>query len=1087
MLACPCISHAQLTATGSVQLGSRRVTRTVTEFTYRLRIRNASAQAFSNVRAQIRSAKAATRIIDADVMFGLVPGNGTAESVDAYIIQHDRTVPFDPSAIQVTFSIGNIAPSASAGQDRVGLRGDVISLDGRGSRDPNGQPLTFAWRLLARPGGSDAVLSNPSSGTPTFRADVAGLYVAELVVFDGQVGSFPDSVRVQIADDQGAIPDSVKVRFGVVPGRTDTDADGLPDLFEILKTVPFLMPGVADTDSNGTPDAREDTDHDGLTTAEEYSAGTDPLRPDTDGDGLSDADEIRRVRTDPLDPDTDADGITDGNEANRSDTDPLRSDSDGDGTIDSLDTGTTLVRHASGVVVAATGLGYLGDFLSVTPLAGGPSRFNGTIGQAGSAFAIVIDPVAAGRFQRAQLTIPYTPAAPNAANPSQLRIFYFDERLRFWIPASAEQSVNTAAATVSATVDHFTVFAVFNIANWGETWNADAEVCSARSAPVDLVLTIDSSGSMQVNDPQNLRRTASKNFVDSLLEIDRGAVVDFDSFATILQSLTAEHTGLKLAIDRIDSNGGTDIGAGVAAALSLLRTGSAPNRGKIILLLTDGQGAYNPGLTATARSESVRIFTIGLSGGADANLLRSIALGTGGSFHFVSSAADLPQVFRAIEIDSGVAGGQDADGDGLTDQQEIDGVMDIAGHLFTSDPNKADTDEDGLTDFEEVGRPLTLDEVAQLLHQLGINIDLPEDGCYHDVVSDPSREDTDADGIEDGEEADDGTDRRDPDSDGDRLSDLQEAALGTNPLSADTDGDSYADAFELAHLDDGFDPISFTVVESRWAVIRDATLGFLCGEVCPRDSLSWLAGNIASGIAVFGDFRDLVALAIQGDAVGAGIVLVGVIPVVGDAGEVAGKLARYVTRTGKVADTARYLAKIDFLPAAAKRTLFSTLGDPAFRRAADELIAHADVDALLRLSRRTNIEELAGVVRRLPAGRIQRGTGFVDWRAAEQRLRGAGPRPGRVPPASAGSDIIRYPDAFNPITGLAQEAKTGYVKASAFVFKQIEKDRALRAQGFFTSVEWHFFPSAASETLGADPRVLQALEQAGIPYVFHLP
>jgi hypothetical protein len=50
-------------------------------------------------------------------------------------------------------------------------------------------------------------------------------------------------------------------------------------------------------------------------------------------------------------------------------------------------------------------------------------------------------------------------------------------------------------------VDHFTVFAVFDIRNWCATWSAKAGACSTRSAPIDLVFTIDSSGNITSTDP----------------------------------------------------------------------------------------------------------------------------------------------------------------------------------------------------------------------------------------------------------------------------------------------------------------------------------------------------------------------------------------------------------------------------------------------------------------------------------------------------------------------------------------------------------------------------------------------------------
>lgn len=57
-----------------------------------------------------------------------------------------------------------------------------------------------------------------------------------------------------------------------------------------------------------------DTDHDGLTDAEESQFGTDPTKKDTDGDGLYDRTEVKIYCTNPKNPDTDGDSYLDGEE-----------------------------------------------------------------------------------------------------------------------------------------------------------------------------------------------------------------------------------------------------------------------------------------------------------------------------------------------------------------------------------------------------------------------------------------------------------------------------------------------------------------------------------------------------------------------------------------------------------------------------------------------------------------------------------------------------------------------------------------------------------------------------------------------------
>ncbi len=63
--------------------------------------------------------------------------------------------------------------------------------------------------------------------------------------------------------------------------------------------------------------ASVDSDHDGLTDAQEQALGTDPHNPDTDGDGLTDGDEVNKYRTNPLKVDTDGDGYPDGEEVQK--------------------------------------------------------------------------------------------------------------------------------------------------------------------------------------------------------------------------------------------------------------------------------------------------------------------------------------------------------------------------------------------------------------------------------------------------------------------------------------------------------------------------------------------------------------------------------------------------------------------------------------------------------------------------------------------------------------------------------------------------------------------------------------------------
>lgn len=94
----------------------------------------------------------------------------------------------------------NAAPLAEAGEDQEVLVGDLVTLDGTGSTDPEGAALTFAWTLEAAPSGSLAALDAPAAALPAFEADLPGTYVASLVVRDGSRASDPDYVTVTASE-----------------------------------------------------------------------------------------------------------------------------------------------------------------------------------------------------------------------------------------------------------------------------------------------------------------------------------------------------------------------------------------------------------------------------------------------------------------------------------------------------------------------------------------------------------------------------------------------------------------------------------------------------------------------------------------------------------------------------------------------------------------------------------------------------------------------------------------------------------------------------------------------------------------------
>jgi RHS repeat-associated protein len=120
-----------------------------------------------------------------------IPGN--------YIVAltvNDGQIDSSPDDVVVIAAYPNVAPTAIAGPDQSVVTGSQVHLDGQGSFDPDGNPLTYQWQIISLPEGSTASLDNPASPTPIFLADQVGQYVIELTVNDGWLNSFPDDVVV---------------------------------------------------------------------------------------------------------------------------------------------------------------------------------------------------------------------------------------------------------------------------------------------------------------------------------------------------------------------------------------------------------------------------------------------------------------------------------------------------------------------------------------------------------------------------------------------------------------------------------------------------------------------------------------------------------------------------------------------------------------------------------------------------------------------------------------------------------------------------------------------------------------------------
>ncbi|WP_305133672.1 hypothetical protein [uncultured Clostridium sp.] len=169
-------------------------------------------------------------------------------------------------------------------------------------------------------------------------------------------------------------------------------------------------------------------------------------------------------------------------------------------------------------------------------------------------------------------------------------------------------------------------------------------------------------------------------------------------------------------------------------------------------------------------------------------------------------------------------------------------------------------------------------------------------------TSDPTKKDSDGDGLDDNIEAAIGTKPLNTDTDGDKLTDGFELEIWFDPLDPNPDGDSFDD---LAEYENGTDPFTYDLSTGEY--VSGFVKGLILGDFVECENIPTLLGQITSGfMPVVSDLRDVIANAGNGEWGYALLSGVGLIPIAGDSAKIAGTLGEFIA---KHVDDAPMIAK----------------------------------------------------------------------------------------------------------------------------------------------------------------------------------
>jgi Ca-activated chloride channel family protein len=181
------------------------------------------------------------------------------------------------------------------------------------------------------------------------------------------------------------------------------------------------------------------------------------------------------------------------------------------------------------------------------------------------------------------------------------------------------------------------------------------EAASGQCRPeVNIAAVIDRSGSMAGPKLEYAKRAVC-SLIEQLAPHDRFSLVAFDDqvLPLIEGVLVKDKEALSGLVGHIVSGGNTNLSGGWLKGIELVNRAPSKAPVRAVMLLTDGQA--NCGIleltqlvsigAGASKEQAIRTTCLGLGEGFNEDLLKGIASGSGGRFHYIESPELAPEIF----------------------------------------------------------------------------------------------------------------------------------------------------------------------------------------------------------------------------------------------------------------------------------------------------------------------------------------------------------------------------------------------------------------------------------------------------------